>query len=317
MHSLTTNLHKRTTMKATELRAQVTDRLITLMETTKDRPWRQPWNFGPNVGVPTSAATRLPYRGSNAIWLDLTSMLNGYKSKNWNTYMNWSKLGIYPKQGSKATWGFFYGKFGKETEDENGDKSIKWMPAMKTFALFNAEQCHGDRIKEFLIDPEGTVAYEANYGQFDELIARHKIIVKNDKMSAGYLPSSEVIGMPKRGYFKDAASYYAALAHEICHWTERKALDDHSRKTREDYAFYELVAEIGSGYLLRELGLPAVETERVIENSAIYLAGWLKSMRNDTSYIFKAASRAGKIVDYLIGQKEEEIKEEAGELVTA
>lgn len=303
-------------MKAQELREQVTQKLITLMETTRDRPWRRPWNFGPNVGVPTSAATRLPYRGGNAIWLDLTSMLSGYKSKNWNTYQNWNKLGIHPKQGSKATWGFFYGKFGKETEDENGDKSVKWMPAIKTFCVFNAEQCHGDRIKEFLIDEEGTVAYEANYDQFDELIERHEITVKSDKLAACHVSGIGEIHMPKRGYFKSAAEYYATLAHEMCHWCERKALDDHSRKTKEDYAFYELVAEIGSAYLLRELGLPAVETERVAENSAIYLTGWLKSMRNDTSYIFKAASRAGKIVDYLVGRKEE-AKEEARELVMA
>jgi antirestriction protein ArdC len=303
-------------MKAQELREQVTAKLIDLMNSTKDRPWRRPWSFGPNVGVPTSAATRLAYRGSNAIWLDLTSMLAGYKSKQWNTYRNWDILGIHPRQGQKATWGFFYGKFGKEEEQDDGTVKTKWMPAMKTFALFNAEQCHGDRIQEFLIDPEGTAAYEANYDQFDELIKRHQIEIKDDKTPAYHDPASKTVNMPKRGYFASTAEYYSTLAHEICHWTEQRALSDHERKTKDDYAFYELVAEIGSAYLLRELGLPAVETERVIENSAIYLSGWLKSMKNDTSYIFKAASRAGKIVDYLVGRKEEEAKEETRELVT-
>jgi antirestriction protein ArdC len=300
-------------MKAAELRDAVTTKLINLMETTKDRPWRRPWNLGPNVGVPTSAATGKAYRGGNAIWLDITSMVSGYGSKNWNTYQNWAKLGIHPKQGTKATWGFYYGKYEKENE-ETGEK--KWMPAFKTFALFNAEQCHGDKIKEFLPDPEGTAAYEHDYTQFDELIQKHGIKVEHKGDQAAHWPSENKIVMPKRGYFKDVESYYATLAHEIAHWCERKCLSDHSKKNREEYAFYELVAEIASCYLLREMGLPATETDRTTENAAIYLAGWITALKNDNQYIFKAASRAGKIVDFLIG-KNEEVKTESQELVNA
>lgn len=298
-------------MKTEQIRDEVTQRLIKLMETTKDRPWRQPWSFGPNVGVPTSADTKIPYRGSNAVTLDITAMIMGYKSKQWNTYKNWDKLGIHPRPGQKATWGFRFGKFGKESEDPSGEVVKKFVPFLRSFAVFNAEQMHGDHIKEFLVDPEGTAAYEVNYDSFDNMIKHHNINISHDADRAAYSPTQDKILMPKRGYFKSVAEYYSVLAHEITHWAETKANEGRKQYGHnEEYADYELSAEIGAAYLLRELGLPATETERTIENSAIYLSGWLKKLKNDNTYIFKAAGRAGRLVDFLIGRNKEEKAED-------
>jgi antirestriction protein ArdC len=298
-------------MKAEQVRQQTTDRLIQLMETTKDRPWRQPWSLGSNVGAPTSGDTRKAYRGSNAVSLDITAMIMGYQSKNWNTFENWRKHGIFPKKGEKATWIFRFGRTEKETD--SGDK--KSIPFIRTFFVFNAEQCHGEKLAEFLVQPEGTAAYEINYDVFDELIARHGITIEHKSSIAGYVPTADKIVMPARGHFVSVAAYYSTLAHEICHWAEKRASEGRSKNGHkfgnEEYADYELSAEIGSAYLMRELGLPAVETERTIENSAIYLAGWLKKLKSDNTYIYKAAGRAGRLVDFLIGRKEDKSEVES------
>lgn len=54
--------------------------------------------------------------------------------------------------------------------------------------------------------------------------------------------------MPELQVFRDAESYYATAAHELCHWTQHP-----SRLDRDlggtGYAMEELVAEIGTAFL--------------------------------------------------------------------
>ena len=61
----------------------------------------------------------------------------------------------------------------------------------------------------------------------------------------------------------------------------------------EEYAFEELVAELGSAFLMADFGVSGdVQHES-------YIASWLKSLKNDKRYIFKAASAASKAHKYL------------------
>lgn len=54
------------------------------------------------------------------------------------------------------------------------------------------------------------------------------------------------------------------------------------------YAEGELVAELGSAFLMADLGIEGeVQHER-------YIASWLKVLKNDKRYIFKAATAASK-----------------------
>ena len=48
----------------------------------------------------------------------------------------------------------------------------------------------------------------------------------------------------------------------------------------------ELVAEIGSCYLCRELGVPASED---LTNHIAYVGNWLQAMKNDPRFIFAAS----------------------------
>jgi antirestriction protein ArdC len=65
--------------------------------------------------------------------------------------------------------------------------------------------------------------------------------------------------MPPFECFHEAESYYAALAHEMTHWTKQpKRLDrDFGRKRfgDEGYAVEELVAELGAAFLSADLDL--------------------------------------------------------------
>jgi antirestriction protein ArdC len=84
---------------------------------------------------------------------------------------------------------------------------------------------------------------------------------------AYYNIKSDFVQMPTFEAFRDAESYYAALAHECTHWTRAKSrLDrDLGRKRWGDagYAMEELVAELGSAFLCADLDLtPEVREDR-------------------------------------------------------
>ena len=90
-----------------------------------------------------------------------------------------------------------------------------------------------------------------------------------------------------------------------------------SRKEKENtYALGELVAEIGSCYVCRELGVPATDD---MTNHIAYLANWLQAMKNDPRFIFMASAQASKAADFILSfsRKEEEPVEAEGELVAA
>lgn len=99
--------------------------------------------------------------------------------------------------------------------------------------------------------------------------------------------------------FHRAAGYYGTLAHELTHWTgAAQRLDRFSRfNDRKAYAFEELVAEIGNCMLCAQLGL-----EPAFDQSAAYVEGWLKALKEDNRAIFRAASKAQKAVDYIMAR---------------
>ncbi len=42
--------------------------------------------------------------------------------------------------------------------------------------------------------------------------------------------------------------------------------------------------------------------EQSIDNSASYIQGWLKPLKNDKKFIVEAAAKAQKAVDYILNQ---------------
>ncbi len=62
----------------------------------------------------------------------------------------------------------------------------------------------------------------------------------------------------------------------------------------EGYAFEELNDELRSEFLMADLGIAGeVQHES-------YVASWLKALKNDKRYIFKAASSASKAHRYMM-----------------
>lgn len=56
---------------------------------------------------------------------------------------------------------------------------------------------------------------------------------------------------------------------------------------------------MGAAFLCGHAGI-----ERTIENSAAYIQGWLKALKNDKTLLIHAAAQAQKAADYILNKNE-------------
>jgi antirestriction protein ArdC len=68
-------------------------------------------------------------------------------------------------------------------------------------------------------------------------------------------------------------------------------------RTGETWLPSGYVAELGSAFLSADLGI----TPDVRDDHAAYIASWLEVLKNETHFIFTAASHAQRATDYLHG----------------
>jgi len=62
---------------------------------------------------------------------------------------------------------------------------------------------------------------------------------------------------------------------------------------------------MGAAFLCGHAGIE----NTTIENSAAYLAGWLKALKNDKTLLIHAAAQAQKAADYILNVKPELVEE--------
>lgn len=105
--------------------------------------------------------------------------------------------------------------------------------------------------------------------------------------------------------FVSPESYYDTAFHECVHSTgsEKRLNRKETVASREAYSKEELIAEIGSCYIMHKLG---IETPMTFENNVAYLQSWLMALKNDKRMIVYAASAAAKAAEYVLSGKNSE-----------
>lgn len=135
----------------------------------------------------------------------------------------------------------------------------------------------------------------------EELIGKCGVKVLANQSKAFYSPKPhEKIGLPAKRSFVSMADYYQTAMHELVHMAvhgKRVEVKDESKLA--NYAFGELVAEIGSCFILSALGVPS--SDKMLKKSESYVGEWLKEMGGNNKYIFDAASIASRAADFLLG----------------
>lgn len=274
----------------TDIYQTVTDSIITALEAGV-KPWLCPWQRVPGMsGLPTNYATGIAYSGMNIMLLWCSASKQGFSDSRWMTYKQAQATGGQVHKGERGTTAIFYSTL----EKENDAGELEHIPMLKTFTVFNVEQIDG---LPLATEPGNSAETFDALPQAENLFRSSGASIIEKGQNAFFRPSTDEIWLPERRLFSDAANFYATGLHELVHWSGAKNRLNREMKGKfgsEDYAQEELVAELGNAFLMADLGIVGeVQHES-------YIASWLKALKNDKRYIFKAASAASKAHRYLM-----------------
>jgi len=165
--------------------------------------------------------------------------------------------------------------------------------------VFNAEQVD---CWEFPQNPRGSQVEIDE--QIDAFVRATKADVRHGSPIACYRRREDYIDMPSPERFigtptsSPTEAYHAVLLHELTHWTGAPHRIDRTFGKRfgdSDYAFEELVAELGAAFMCSAFRI--VNEPR--PDHAAYISNWLDILDRDHKAIFTAASMAQAAVEYL------------------
>tara|TARA_R110000765_G_scaffold3218_8_gene10100 strand:- start:628 stop:1503 length:876 start_codon:yes stop_codon:yes gene_type:complete len=277
-----------------DLRTATTRKIISQLEDVQSGDWQKSWfSFNGCYNIDTGTV----YKGMNQFNL---SMLD-YDVPMFSTFVGWKKLDCKIKKGSK---GHQITKFSISKKENNltGAEEIKMYQDVDY--VFNCSQVDGNiPVHISQKNPEQTIDKIELFKEKCLIDTRH--ILSN---RAYYAPLPDQVTMPQYEQFKGSQDYYATLFHEYAHATGHQ-----SRLNRKfdnsfgdsDYAFEELIAELSSVFTMQHLGF---YENSIREDHIQYIKGWLKVLKSDNTFIFKASSLAQKATDYLIEQSAENKK---------
>ena len=257
-------------------------------------PWIRGWSDDGTENsmclAPRNGFSQRPYTGIN--WLIL-GMFSPYTSNEWFTAKNAIKMTGNPKPISleefkKSTRIIWYKPI-PDGVDKKGEERFR--PIMKTYSVWNREQIPDlpqvKRTSEF--DPKSTI---------DEMLVNLElkggIHIGGDR--ACFVPSKDAVMLPKDEAFDTPDDAVSVKAHEGCHATgaDHRLKRKLSTEDKTAYAYEELIAELGSAMVCASLGIPLDKLRHTD-----YISVWLKRLKDDTNYIFKAAADASKAMKYL------------------
>ena len=287
----------------------ITDQIIESLE-NGNIPWKKPWV----CSIPKNLKTNKEYRGINHIMLSMIPS----KYPFFATFNQIKELGGSVLKGSKSIPIYFYSPITKEettlVNGPSGESSYEtteksfWI--LKQYQVFTMEQVDGIDLSQF-IDP---------VIDFKPILSAESLInayVENDLMPikyggsrAFYMPTLHYIQLPNRDQFKSEAEFYSTMFHEMIHSTGHKERTNRHEKLKvedipeyhtrnEQYAYEELVAELGASMLASYTG---VDTSDSFTNSKAYVQSWIKHLKNDKHLIYRASSKAQQAVDYILNK---------------
>ena len=272
----------------------ITERFIEQLK-TGTVPWQKPWLSAQNI------VSQKPYRGINALLLGSAP----YTSPFWISFKQALDLGGHVRKGEKSTPVIYY-KF-LEKRDGAGKLVIRAdgtqarVPFIRWSNVFNLDQTEG------LTPPTLTI------GQTEPppcekaaaIVAQAKLCpIHHVGFAAFYSPERDVIQMPAPATFRTTEDYHHTLFHEMIHATghgsrlDREGITKPVRFGSDRYSREELIAELGAAFLSNEAG---ILNDVQFQNSAAYLASWIRKLEDDPRLIVSAAAQAQRGSDFVRG----------------
>jgi antirestriction protein ArdC len=293
---------------------EVTDKIVAALD-QGTVPWIKPWSAtgspnGNQQPYPINAVTKRPYSGINLPLLWAEARLQGFSQDRWLTFNQARKAGGHIRKGERSSLAVLYKPMERDAQDaagnalldDNGDIKRVHFALLKAHHLFNIEQTQG---LEALVE-EPTVAdpeksFVSNSGAEHLLLSSGARLLHKATNLAFYYPPKDFIQLPTKAQFHDEGAYYATALHELTHWSGhgsrlcRAGVTSAHLFGSPDYAFEELIAEMGAAFLCAAVG---IKGELRHES---YLDTWLSLLKADKRAIFRASGQAREASEYLLG----------------
>ena len=280
------------------------EQIIKLMEVQIKNPkkrWDAPFN---NLNSrPTNAKTKNVYRGINAMMTTFDTYFSKYKYCLYATKAQWKLLGNAPKAGAKPIPIVFY-KPRFEESKVDPTRKVQTGALLLYSKSFNFEQTEGD-----YTPPVFKTGKQYSIDAIDQFVKSTKVEIKHKEEGRCYYnQTSDFINMTSKINFKDtkeadaSVHYYSVLFHELTHSTGHDSRTGRMKKNADkykwwltnNYAFEELVAELGSVLFGQQFNI-----EKTIRGNHIqYLNSWIKALKTDYTLIADASAQEQKSVDF-------------------
>lgn len=263
---------------------------------TECPPWVRSWKDDgtqcPIRLMSRNGVSKRAYSGIN--WLILT-LLNKYDSLDWYTANQLKKItdSDKPIPYDEMTRGTHIVFFKMASKKNSPDEMF---PVMKSYTVWNHDQIPGL--------PESVPTEVADFDaatEVERLLATLNLKggIHRGGDRAFFSPAEDAIAFPNDDAFTCEHERESTKAHEGIHATgakhrlNRKAFREYSK---ENYAYEELVAELGAAMTCAHLGIPLEKLQHTQ-----YIRSWLKSLKDDKKFLFKAAADASKGFQLLTG----------------
>ena len=284
--------------------------IIARMQAQLDNPKsKQKWDspFKKRSGIGKNALTNNYYKGSNLFLTMYDTDINKYAHAIYATEKQWKTLKCKVVKGSPSLPITFWNTIYKDSKRIKG-KKVRSGSFCMYYRVYNVKFIEGEyKVPVFKTGKQYSIKL------IDDFVKATKVELKHDEnKGCFYSPSKDLINMEYKTNFKDTEEsnatvhYYSTLFHELAHSsghekrtnrikTNLNRFGSHSK----EYAFEELVAEIGSILLGHQFNIE----KTVRDNHSKYLNSWIKALKKDYTLIATAFAQAQKAVDYFVSSK--------------
>jgi antirestriction protein ArdC len=291
-----------------DIQAEITDKIIDAIEKgAVGGSWQMPWHAAASSGLPVNGITGQTYQGINNLYLSFIARSSNWPNV-WASFKQWKESGASVKKGEHSSLVVFYKLLEipvKEYEDEKGEKKhSKTVPLLRYSVVFNITQVDNPPVK--LTKPKPSQAQRVENAE--GFVSSSGAAIRFGGNRAYFNHAQDYIQIPERASFTGTKTitpteaYYSTIFHELTHWTGGDARLHRTFGNRfgdSNYAFEELVADIGSSFLCATLG---ISTELRVDHVQ-YISQWLTILRGDKKALFTASALASRAIAYLELQK--------------
>ena len=296
--------YSKSSSRKTSVYDVVTDQIIALLEQGQI-PWRKSWSSVPAQNY----ASKTIYRGINSLLLNSL----GYAKPYFLTFRQAKALGGSISKGAKSFIVTYWLKayYDSATRAELTEEEARLRPSsevttksmLRYYRVFHYSDVKGVDFKIAenlpLHLPERRML---EHGWHLYQYMPNPPELRSQVQQAYYHPVKDYVNMPDINSFDSVKSYLHVFYHELVHSTghssrlAREAITEPQPYGSFFYSKEELVAELGSAFLVQERKLVGDE---IIQDSAAYIQGLLRALKNYKRLVVEAASLAQKAADYI------------------